>query len=150
MPPTWCSVAKRTSRATRPSVVRTAVHVIKAEHAAAFLGHKLTAAYQDEIGNDFSTPIQGTRIRHRMGPVSLKRYDKFGLIARIETTANDAAFFKCCRSRYSAKFSQNNPRRICRIPPPLLPRLVSLDYAKTPWVLVTAAVGQERSPTRRA
>jgi len=37
----------------------------------------------------------------------------------------------CCRSRYSGKFSQNNPRRICRIPPPLVPRLVGIDHAKT-------------------
>ena len=29
-----------------------------------------------------------------MGPVSLKRYDKFGLILRIETTVNDVSFFK--------------------------------------------------------
>ena len=29
-----------------------------------------------------------------MGPVSLKLYDKFGLILRIETTVNDPAFFK--------------------------------------------------------
>jgi hypothetical protein len=48
--------------------VRTAVHVIKAEHVASFLGHKLSANYQGELGNDFSTRIQGTRIRHHMGP----------------------------------------------------------------------------------
>jgi len=29
-----------------------------------------------------------------MGPVSLKLYDKFGLILRIETTVNDLTFFK--------------------------------------------------------
>jgi hypothetical protein len=29
------------------AIVRTAVHVIKAEHVATFLGHKLTGAYQD-------------------------------------------------------------------------------------------------------
>ena len=28
-----------------------------------------------------------------MGPVSLKMYDKFGLILRIETTVNDVSFF---------------------------------------------------------
>jgi len=94
------------------AIVRTAVHVIKAEHVAAFLGHKLTAAYQDEIGNDFSTRIQGTRIRHRMGPVSLKLYDKFGLIARIETTANDVAFFK--HHRY---VEQRNGNHVFKLAP---------------------------------
>src|SRR5436853_5651769 len=29
-----------------------------------------------------------------MGPVSIKLYDKFGLILRIETTVNDPTFFK--------------------------------------------------------
>jgi hypothetical protein len=54
------------------AIVRTAVHVIKAEHVATFLGRKLTGAYQGELGNDFSTRIQGTRIRHHMGPASIK------------------------------------------------------------------------------
>jgi len=48
------------------------------------LGHKLAGNFQDEVGNDFSTRIQGTRIRHSMGPVSLKLYDKLGLRARAE------------------------------------------------------------------
>lgn len=76
------------------AIVRTAVHVIKADNVAMFLGRKLTSACRDEIGNDFSTRIQGTRIRHHMGPASLKLYDKFGLIARVECTANDVSFFK--------------------------------------------------------
>jgi len=76
------------------AIVRTAVHIVKAEHVAGFLGHKLNANYQGEIGNDFSTRIQGTRIRHHMGPASIKLYDKAGLIARVECTANDVAFFK--------------------------------------------------------
>ncbi len=80
------------------AIVRTAVHVVRAEHVAMFLGHKLTGQFQDQIGNDFSTRIQGTRIRHHMGPASLKLYDKAGLIARVECTANDVSFFKHHRS----------------------------------------------------
>ena len=49
--------------------------------------HTLNARKQGEIGNNFSTRIQGTRIRHHMGPASLKLYDKAGLIARVECTA---------------------------------------------------------------
>jgi len=75
-------------------IVRAAVHVIRAENVATFLGRKLSKAYQDEVGNDFSTRIQGTRIRHHMGPASIKLYDKFGLIARVECTTNDISFFK--------------------------------------------------------
>ena len=77
-----------------------------------FLGHKLTSAYHGEVGNDFSTRIQGTRIRHHMGPVSLKLYDKAGLIARIECTANDVSFFK--HHRY---VEQRNGERVFKLAP---------------------------------
>lgn len=75
-------------------LVRSAVHVVRAEHVATFLGRKLDARYQGEVGNDLNTRIQGTRIRHQMGPASLKMYDKFGCVLRIETVANDVSFFK--------------------------------------------------------
>ncbi len=94
------------------AIVRTAVHVVKAEHVAMFLGHKLTSAYQGEAGNDFSTRIQGTRIRHHMGPVSLKLYDKAALIARVECTANDVSFFK--HHRY---VEQRNGERVFKLAP---------------------------------
>lgn len=35
----------------------------------------------------------GMRIKHRLGPASIKMYDKFGQILRIETTINDVSFF---------------------------------------------------------
>lgn len=76
------------------AITRTAIHAVKAEHVATFLGRKLTGNYKDELGNDFSTRIEGTRIRHHMGPASLKMYDKFALVLRIETTANNVSFFK--------------------------------------------------------
>ncbi|MGH9893921.1 MAG: MarR family transcriptional regulator, partial [bacterium] len=75
-------------------LIRTAVHVVRAEHVATFLGKKLDPRYLGEVGNDFNTRIQGTRIRHQMGRVALKMYDKFGYILRIETVVNDVSFFK--------------------------------------------------------
>jgi hypothetical protein len=76
------------------ALVRSAVHAVKAEHVATFLGRKLDPRYLGEIGNDFHTRIEGTRIRHHMGQVAIKMYDKHGLILRIETVANDVTFFK--------------------------------------------------------
>lgn len=76
------------------SLVRTAVHAVKPDHVATFLGRKLDDRFRDELGNDFSTRIEGTRIRHHMGSASIKMYDKFALVLRIETTANDVTFFK--------------------------------------------------------
>lgn len=74
-------------------LTRTAIHTVKPDHVATFLGRKLHGNYQDEMGHRFDTRIEGTRIRHSMGPAAIKMYDKFGLILRIETTVNDISFF---------------------------------------------------------
>jgi hypothetical protein len=76
------------------ALVRTAIHAVKAEDVAVFLGRKLYGQYRDELGNDFQTRIQGTRIKHYMGKAAIKMYDKHGLILRIETTVNDVSVFK--------------------------------------------------------
>lgn len=76
------------------ALTRTAIHAVKPAHVATFLGRKLTGGYRDEVGNDFSTRIEGTRIKHSMGWAAMKLYDKFGLIARVECTANDVTFFQ--------------------------------------------------------
>jgi len=73
---------------------RTAIHAVKPGQVATFLGRKVNGNYEGEIGNDFHTRIEGTRIKHQMGPVSIKMYDKLGVILRIETTTNDVSFFK--------------------------------------------------------
>lgn len=75
-------------------LVRTAVHAVRAEHVATFLGRKLDARYTGEVGNDFNIRIQGTRVRHQMGKSALKMYDKFGRVLRIEAVTNDVSFFK--------------------------------------------------------
>ncbi|MCP4824070.1 MAG: MarR family transcriptional regulator, partial [Shimia sp.] len=92
------------------AIVRAAVHVIRAENVATFLGRKLTRACQDEVGNDFSTRIQGTRIRHHMGSANIKLYDKFGLIARVECTTNDVSFFK-----HHRWVEQRNGKRVFKL-----------------------------------
>ena len=46
------------------------------------------------MGNRYNVRIEGTRVRHSMGMASIKMYDKFGHILRIETTVKDVSFFK--------------------------------------------------------
>ncbi len=46
------------------------------------------------MGNDFHTRSEGTRLKHHMGPVAIKLYDKQALVLRIETTVNDVSFFQ--------------------------------------------------------
>lgn len=76
------------------TLVRTAIHAVKPDHVATFLGRKLHGNYEDELGNDFHTRVEGTRIKHHMGPAAIKLYDKQALVLRIETTVNDVTFFQ--------------------------------------------------------
>ena len=75
-------------------LTRESVLSVKAEQIATFLGHKITPQLGQELGTQFSTRIEGTCIKHRFGSSSIKMYDKFGCVLRIETTTNDVSFFK--------------------------------------------------------
>ena len=75
-------------------LIATAIHTVKPENIATFLGHKLDGRYQGEVGNNYNVRIQGSRVKHTLGSVSIKMYDKFSKILRIETTTNDISFFK--------------------------------------------------------
>lgn len=85
---------QRDLQAIYERLTRTAIHTVNPDNIATFLGRKLNGNYQDEMGNRFNTRIEGTRIKHTMGPVSIKMYDKFRLILRIETTVVNVSFFK--------------------------------------------------------
>jgi hypothetical protein len=76
------------------NLIRTAIHTVKPDDIATFLGKKLNGNYQDEMGNRYNVRIEGTRVRYSMGMASIKMYDKFGQILRIETTTKDISFFK--------------------------------------------------------
>jgi len=75
-------------------LIATAIHTVKPENIATFLGHKLDTRYQGEVGNNYNIRIEGSRIKHTMGSSSIKMYDKFSKILRIETTTNDISYFK--------------------------------------------------------
>ena len=75
------------------NLARTAIHTVNPDNIATFLGRKLHPQFEGERGNRFHIRIEGMRIKHTMGPVSIKLYDKFGLILRIETTVNDLTLF---------------------------------------------------------
>lgn len=77
-----------------PVLLETLTHAVKPEDIATFLGRKLHGNYQGESGNRFNRRILGTRLKHVMGPVSIKMYDKLGLILRIETTVSNVTFFR--------------------------------------------------------
>ncbi len=111
------------------NLTRTAIHAVKPDNIATFLGKKLHGNYQDEMGNRYNIRIEGTRIQHTMGPVSLKLYDKLGLILRLETTVNDVSFFKHYREVEHRDGSQEMKYADMRKPIYSLPALRELLLA---------------------
>lgn len=87
-----------TLQAFYPHLLETLTHAVKPADIATFLGRKPNGNYQGEMGNRFNKRWLGTRIKHQMGPVAVKMYDKFRSILRIETTVNNVSFFKHFRN----------------------------------------------------
>jgi hypothetical protein len=117
-------VFKRQSdlQAFYPHLLETLIHAVKPADIATFLGRKLHGNYQDEMGNRLANlRYLGTRLKHSMGAVSIKLYDKLGLILRIETTVNDVSFFKQYRhvnhrNAQPAKHWAPMRKSICSLP----------------------------------
>ncbi len=75
-------------------LISNAIHTVKPENIVTFFGKKLHGKYEGELGNQYHVRIEGSRIKHSMNKSSIKMYDKFAHILRIETTTNDVTFFK--------------------------------------------------------
>jgi hypothetical protein len=73
---------------------RQSVLAADARKVASFLGKKITPVVAQEIGSRLATRIEGRCIKHSMGAASVKAYDKFSRVLRIETTVNYVSFFK--------------------------------------------------------
>jgi hypothetical protein len=74
-----------------------AISVFSSSDVMRFLGRKPTAKYQGEITSDYKNRLEGIRIKHRVGTNSVKAYDKFNKILRIETTINNPRDFRIFR-----------------------------------------------------
>lgn len=85
---------QQTLQAFYPHLLETRIQAVKPADVATFLGRKLHGNYQGEMGHRFNVRWLGSRVNHQMGPVSIKLYDKFNIVLRIETTVVDVSFFK--------------------------------------------------------
>lgn len=81
-------------RPVHEGLVRTAIHAAKPADAATFLGRALGGHFQDELGNDFHTGSDGTRLRRHRGPAATELYGKQGLVLRIEATLDAVSFLR--------------------------------------------------------
>jgi hypothetical protein len=73
------------------NIIKTAMHTVTPENIASFLGKRLTVKFEGEMGSRYNERVLGTRIKHQMGEISVKVYDKFGKVLRIEVTAWDVS-----------------------------------------------------------
>jgi hypothetical protein len=73
------------------NIVQTAMHTITPKNIATFLGKRMTVNFEGEAGNRYNERVLGTRIKHQMDELSVKVYDKFGKVLRIEVTALDVS-----------------------------------------------------------
>lgn len=78
-------------------IIKTAVHTVNPDNIANFLGKRFSVLFEGESGSKYDRRILGTRIKHQMGEVSVKMYDKAGVILRIECTSNDVSQFRQVR-----------------------------------------------------
>ena len=78
-------------------IIKTAVFSVDPDNIATFLGKRITYNCAKEVGTNYNQRILGTRIKHHMGDVSIKMYDKFGIVLRIESTCNNVGEFRVLR-----------------------------------------------------
>jgi hypothetical protein len=64
-----------------------------------FLGRKVHGAFKGEIVSDFKDRPEGIRVKHSVGPNSVKVYDKQGSVLRVETTVTDPTELKALRPK---------------------------------------------------
>jgi hypothetical protein len=95
-----CDIMFSSEEALKPlydNVIKTAMHTVTPDDIANFLGKRFSVLFEGETGSRFGRRILGTRIKHQMGEISVKIYDKFGRILRIEVTSNDVSQLKVFR-----------------------------------------------------
>jgi hypothetical protein len=103
-------VAFRSAAELKPlyrRLLRHATENLSSPDVLRFLQQKLTKTgaihprFQGEVVSDTKTRQEGTRVKHRLGGNSLKMYDKFGVVLRIETTIHAAEGLKVYRPKES-------------------------------------------------
>lgn len=86
-------------------LVRHATENLSSPDVMRFLQQRLTKSgaihgrFEGEVVSDMKTRREGTRVKHRLGANSLKMYDKFGVVLRIETTIHQAEGLKVYRPK---------------------------------------------------
>jgi len=75
-------------------LARQALLVIKVDDVARFLGKRLPLHQDTPLNSHLGRRHAGLRLKHSLGPASVKLYNKPGGILRLEMTTYDVSFFK--------------------------------------------------------
>lgn len=90
-------------------LIRHGIDTFHSPDVMRFLGRNTPAhggvdgRFRGEVQSDLKRLTEGVRIKHRMGKNTVKMYDKFPTLLRVETTFNDGKGFKVYRTK------QDNP-----------------------------------------
>lgn len=87
----WLDLVWRSTEKLAPvyeELIRQAIFTVKAPEVARFLGKRFPQNTDTALGSDFHTRVEGTRVKHVLGPASLQLYDKGGRVLRLECTVN--------------------------------------------------------------
>jgi hypothetical protein len=88
-----------------PLLTRYGMETFQSPDVLRFLGHRLPAhggvhgKYAGQVVSDLKRRPEGVRVKHRAEKNSLKMYDKFGTVLRVETTLNDPKGLKVYRPK---------------------------------------------------
>lgn len=80
-----------------PPMIRGAISAFGSRQVMRFLGKRLVN-FQGECVSDYSTRVEGLRVKHSADRNSVKVYDKAGSVLRVETTINDPRQLKVFRA----------------------------------------------------
>ena len=75
-------------------LARQALLVVKADDVARFLGKRLASAQDQQVNSHLGRRYPGLRLKHSLGPASVKLYNRPGGILRMEITTYDVSFFR--------------------------------------------------------
>ena len=75
-------------------LARQALLTVKAEDVARFLGKRLPMNHDTQVTSHLARRHQGFRLKHSLGPASVKLYNRPGGILRLEMTTSNVSFFK--------------------------------------------------------
>jgi hypothetical protein len=89
-------------------LARQALLVVKADDVARFLGKRLASAQDQQVNSHLGRRYAGLRLKHSLGPASVKLYNRPGGILRLEVTTYDVSFFRHYRQVVHRDGSKEN------------------------------------------